>query len=132
MIGSTRQVTVRAYAAPADMRKSFDSLSALVTQGLGRDVLSGDLFLFVSKNRRRAKVLYWDGTGLCVFAKRLEKGRFAAPWERGDGKELPLTVSELALLLEGSEVIGRMPLSPPPFTFASGRHGAGSADPGMG
>lgn len=132
MIGSTRQVAVRAYAAPADMRKSFDSLSALVTEGLGRDVLSGDLFLFVSKNRRRAKVLYWDGTGLCVFAKRLEKGRFAAPWERGDGKELQLTVSELALLLEGSEVIGRMPLSPPPFSFVSSRHGAGGADPGMG
>ena len=132
MIGSTRQVTVRAYAAPADMRKSFDSLSALVTQGLGRDVLSGDLFLFVSKNRRRAKVLYWDGTGLCVFAKRLEKGRFAAPWERGEGGELLLTVSELALLLEGSEVIGRMPLSPPPFSLATIRHGAGASDPGMG
>ena len=133
MIGSTRQVAVRAYAAPADMRKSFDSLSALVTQRLGRDVLSGDLFLFVSKNRRRAKVLYWDGTGLCVFAKRLELERFAAPWERGEGGELRLTVSELALLLEGSEVIGRMPLSPPPFSFTvSSRHGAGSADPGMG
>jgi transposase len=49
-------------------------------------VLSGDLFLFVSKNRRRARVLYWDGTGLCVFAKRLEKGRFAAPWERAEGQ----------------------------------------------
>jgi transposase len=133
VIGSTRQVVVRAYAAPADMRKSFDSLSALVTQGLGRDVLSGDLFLFVSKNRRRAKVLYWDGTGLCVFAKRREKGRFAAPWERGEGGELQLTVSELALLLEGSEVIGRMPLSPPPFSFtASSRHGAGVVDRGMG
>jgi transposase len=133
VIGSTRQVAVRAYATPADMRKSFDSLSALVTQGLGRDVLSGDLFLFVSKNRRRAKVLYWDGTGLCVFAKRLEKGRFAAPWERGDGKELQLTVSELTLLLEGSQVIGRMPLSPPPFSFTvSPLHGAGSVDRGMG
>ena len=118
MIGSTRQVAVHAFAAPADMRKSFDSLSLLVAQGLGRDVLSGDLFLFVSKNRRRAKVLYWDGTGLCVFAKRLEQGRFAAPWERGEGKELKLTMSELALLLEGSELVGRMPLSPAPFMFA--------------
>ena len=117
MIGSTRQVAVHAFAAPADMRKSFDSMSLLVAQGLGRDVLSGDLFLFVSKNRRRAKVLYWDGTGLCVFAKRLEQGRFAAPWERGSGGELRLTVSELALLLEGSELVGRMPLSPAPFAF---------------
>jgi transposase len=99
------------------MRKSFDSLSLLVAQGLGRDALSGDLFLFVSKNRRRAKVLYWDGTGLCVFAKRLEKGRFVAPWDRGDGELLRLTVSELALLLEGSELVGRVPLSPAPFAF---------------
>jgi len=72
VIGSTRQVAVNAYGAPADMRKSFDTLSLLVVEGLGRDVLSGDLFLFVSRNRRRAKVLYWDGTRLCVFAKRLE------------------------------------------------------------
>jgi transposase len=118
VIGTTRQVSVHAYAAPTDMRKSFDSLSLLVVQGLGRDVLSGDLFLFVSKNRRRAKVMYWDGTGLCVFAKRLEKGRFVAPWERAaDGKEMRLTTSELALLLEGSEVVGRVPLSPVPFTL---------------
>lgn len=116
MIGTTRQVAVHAFTAPADMRKSFDSLSLLVTEGLARNVLSGDLFLFVSKNRKRAKVLYWDGTGLCVFAKRLEKGRFAAPWERPDG-ELRLTVSELALLLEGSDLVGRMPLSPAPFAF---------------
>jgi transposase len=99
------------------MRKSFDSLALLVAEGLGRDVLSGDLFLFVSRNRRRAKVLYWDGTGLCVFAKRLERGRFAAPWERGTGQELRLTVSELTLLLEGSELVGQMPLSPAPFVL---------------
>jgi transposase len=119
VIGSTRQVSVHALAAPADMRKSFDALSLLVAEGLGRDVLSGDLFLFVSKNRRRAKVLYWDGTGLCVFAKRLEKGRFAAPWDRAEGQALQLTVSELALLLEGSELVGRVPLSPAPFVVAS-------------
>jgi transposase len=47
---------------------------------LGRDPLDGDLFLFVAKNRRQAKVIYWDGTGLCIFAKRLEQGRFGAPW----------------------------------------------------
>ncbi len=62
MIGSTRRVGVHAFAVPTDMRKSFDSLSLLVAEGLGREVMSGDLFLFVSKNRRRAKVLYWDAT----------------------------------------------------------------------
>lgn len=124
MIGSTRQVVVHAYAEPADMRKSFDALSALIVQGLRRDPLCGDLFLFVSRDRRRAKVLYWDGTGLCVFAKRLERGRFSAPWGT-DGKPACLTMSELALLLEGSEMVGKVPLSPPPFELRT--HGAQSS-----
>jgi transposase len=118
VIGSTRQIRAYAYRAPVDMRKSFDTLTALVVQELRRDVMSGELFLFVSRTRQRAKVLFWDGTGMCLFAKRLGKGRFAAPWARpGDGP-LVLTTSELALLLEGSEVIARMPLSPPPYTPA--------------
>lgn len=115
MIGSTRQVRVYAYRAPADMRKSFDTLGALVAQGLQRDVMSGDLFLFINRTRRRAKVLFWDGTGMCLFAKRLERGQFAAPWARPGEGPLTLTTSELALLLEGSELIARMPLSPPPY-----------------
>ena len=66
MIGSTRQVAVWAYGAPADLRKGFDGLSALVSQGLGGDPLSGDCYLFVNATRKRAKVLLWDGTG-CAF-----------------------------------------------------------------
>jgi len=73
MIGSTRQVTVWAYGAPADLRKGFDGLSALVTHRLERDPLSGDCYLFVNATRKRAKVLLWDGTGLCIYAKRLEQ-----------------------------------------------------------
>lgn len=61
MIGSTRQLSVYAYGAPVDMRKGFDGLSSLVERELGRDPLSGDLFLFVSRTRRLAKVLLWDG-----------------------------------------------------------------------
>jgi transposase len=72
MIGSTRSVRVYACSAPVDMRKGFDGLAALVRRGLGRDPTSGDMFLFVSRNRVRAKVLVWDGTGLCLYAKRLE------------------------------------------------------------
>jgi len=120
VIGSTRQVAVFAWGAPTDMRKSFDGLSALVSQQLQREVLSGDMFLFVSRNRRRAKVLFWDGTGLCVYAKRLEKGRFAAPWQRLDSDGLMrLTTSELTLFLEGSELIGKVALSPAPFTLGT-------------
>jgi transposase len=79
MIGSTRSLRVWAYPAPADLRKGFDGLSGLVTR-LGQDPLAGDCFLFVNRLRTRAKVLLWDGTGLCVYHKRLEQGRFAALW----------------------------------------------------
>jgi transposase len=113
MIGSTRQVQVHAYGSPVDMRKGFDGLSAVVAREFGRDVLSGDLFLFVSRNRHRAKVLFWDGTGLCVYAKRLERGRFASLWGEGRSSRLELTMSELALFLEGSLLIGKISLSPP-------------------
>lgn len=113
MIGSTRQVSVWAHAQPVDMRKSFDGLMAVVHQGLGRDVLNGDVFLFVGRNRRVAKVLHWDGTGLCVFSKRLETGRFNAPWEGSQDKPWKLTMTELQLFLEGSRLVGKFPVSPP-------------------
>jgi transposase len=119
VIGSTRRVSVYAYALPVDMRKSFDTLSALVISELGRDLLSGDLFVFVGRTRRRAKVLHWDGTGLCLFAKRLEKGRFAAPWASTATIPLQWTLSELALFLEGSELVGKVPLSPTPLVALS-------------
>jgi tellurite resistance protein len=75
-----RRVQVYAYTRPTDMRKGFDGLCALVTQGLHCDVLSGDIFIFISRDRIRAKTLQWDGTGLCLYAKRLEHGRFAPLW----------------------------------------------------
>jgi transposase len=115
MIGSTRQVAVWAYGAPADLRRGFDGLSALVTQGLGRDPLSGDCYLFVNATRKRAKVLLWDGTGLCIYAKRLEQGRFACLWRDPAARMVRLTMSELQLFLEGSALVGRMALSPAPF-----------------
>jgi len=116
VIGIGRSVRVFAFGEAVDMRKSFDTLAAVVREQMKHDVLEGGLFLFVGKNRRRAKVLYWDGTGLCVLAKRLEKGRFAAPWDRRGADALVWIVSELALFLEGSELVGRLRLSPPPWT----------------
>ena len=109
MIGSSRRLRVFAYAAPVDLRKGFDGLSALVTRELGRDPLSGECFLFVSRQRTRAKVLVYDGTGLCLYHKRLEVGRFASLLGEG---AVELTMSELALYLEGSRAVGRVALSP--------------------
>jgi len=109
VIISARQVDVFAHAEPVDMRKSFDTLAALVKQELGQNLLSGSLFLFTSKNRRRAKVLYFDGTGLCLFAKRLDKGRFAVFTDRARSRSVKMTLSELTQFIEGSECIGRSP-----------------------
>ncbi len=113
MIGLPRGLTVFMYGEPVDMRKSFNTLSALVAHEMKRDLLEGDLFLFVGRNRKRAKVLYFDGTGMCLFAKRLEKGQFTATWKRAKSRRgLSMTMSELSLFIEGSEVAARMPLSP--------------------
>jgi len=95
------------------MRKGHDTLSALVTEELGREVLGGDMFLFVARNRIRAKILHFDGTGLCLYAKRLEKGRFACLWHGSHGSEMPLSRAELALFLEGSQLVGKKRLVPP-------------------
>lgn len=116
MIGLSRGLVAWAYTEPCDMRKSFNTLSALVEQEMKRSVLSGDLFLFVSRNRTRAKVLYFDGTGLCLFAKRLDKGRFAPLWNRKRQGGVELTLTELSLFIEGSETVGRLPMSPPLLT----------------
>lgn len=109
MIVTARQVDVFAYAEPVDMRKSFDTLAVLVKQELGRDLFAGSLFLFVAKNRKRAKVLYFDGTGLCLFAKRLEKGRFAPVFDRTRSRSVKLTLTELSQFIEGSDAIGKSP-----------------------
>jgi transposase len=113
MILDGKRARVYAYAGPADLRKGFEGLSGLVRQELRRDPLSGDLFVFVNRQRHRAKVLHWDGTGLCVYAKRLEKGRFACLWRDPEAGCLELSPGELRLLLEGCQLVGKMRLSPP-------------------
>lgn len=68
---------------------------------MGQDLLNGDLFLFVSKDRHSAKILHWDGTGVCIYSKRLAKGYFAAPWNRRQGGSVRLSMAELATFMEG-------------------------------
>jgi len=110
-LGPKGRMRVFAYGAACDMRKSFNTLAGLVTS-MGHEVAAGDVFLFVGRRRKRAKVLWYDGTGLCLLGKRLDRGRFASLWKDGTS-EVPLTMSELALFLEGCELVGRVPLSPP-------------------
>ena len=111
ILGTSRAVRVFAYPRPVDLRRGYDGLYGLVQSGLKQDVLSGDLFLFVNQPRNLCKVLLWDGTGLCIFQKRLEKGTFAKLW-REDGQPIRLTTSELALFIEGCSLVGRQSLSP--------------------
>ena len=112
MIRLGLQVRAFAYGAPVDMRKGFEGLLALAGQ-LAAQPLGGDLFLFVGKDRRRAKILYFDGTGLCLFHKRLEQGRFACLWRKSESARLELSVTELHLFLEGCALVANQPLSPP-------------------
>lgn len=116
MIGTTGRTRVFAYCAPVDMRKGYEGLSALVREQLGRDPLDGALYLFTNKRRTRAKVLCFDGSGLWIYAKRLERGQFAALWRFTDRDRLPLTKTELELFLQGSHLIGRFQLAPRPMT----------------
>lgn len=115
MLGMTRRLRVWAYTTPVDMRKGFDSLFGLVRLELGRDPLEGDAFLFVSRSRRLAKVLLWDGTGLCIYAKRMERNRFAKLWGMSEGGEIELTSAELGAYLDGWKREGKARLSATEF-----------------
>jgi transposase len=97
--------SVRIYLAAGvtDLRKSFDGLSGLVRTALLQDPLSGHLFVFCNRRKDRLKVLYFDGSGLWVFAKRLEKGTFAWP-DAGATTRVELRASELTLLLGGLDL----------------------------
>jgi transposase len=95
--------TIRIFlcAEPADLRKSFDGLSALVRQALGDDPLSGHWFVFRNRKGDRLKILAWEEDGWCLWYKRLEEGVFRFP---GAGEGLPrieVRAAELAMLLDG-------------------------------
>lgn len=112
MIGAGHRIQVFACCEPTDMRKSFDGLSGLVQSTLRGDITSGAMFLFVNRRRTMAKVLWIDGVGMCLFAKRLAKGRFASLWTLGTDGVLTMTRSELDLFLDGCMLVGRVPLAP--------------------
>jgi len=90
-----------------DMRKSFDTLAALVIDVVDEDPQSGHLFLFVNRRRDRMKVLWWDRSGYCLLAKRLEHGQFRV-FDQAVGKAgaFEMQASELALILDGIDLRG--------------------------
>lgn len=99
--------SVRIFLAtePVDMRGGFDRLASRVLAA-GLDLYSGDLFVFVSRRRKHAKVLAWDRNGLVVLYKRIEVGKFRHPLPRGDERTISLDGTDLAMLLDGIDISG--------------------------
>ncbi len=89
---------ILAYRQPVDMRKSFNGLISLVQNTLSDDPLSVSLYMFINKRGNYVKAVYWDRTGFCLFAKRLERGRFVFP---GNAETFELSEQKLRLILDG-------------------------------
>ena len=95
------QIRVYVYGEPTDMRCSFDGLQALTRHAMGHDPLDGSLYAFINRRATQLRVLYFDRSGFCVWAKRLEAGRFLSDWSAVRTREMDWT--GLKLLIEGME-----------------------------
>ena len=104
MIHLPASVRVYLCLTPCDMRKSFDSLQALVREHLELDAFAGHLFVFASRRKDRVKILYWDRDGFAVWAKRLEEGTYAMPFGNQQEHRREITAQELGALLSGIDL----------------------------
>jgi len=93
---------IHLHAAPVDMRKHYDGLWAIAQNHLRENPREGALFVFVNKSRDRVKLLHWDGSGVWVFAKRLEKGAFS--WPSNGREKISLESAALVMLLAGIDL----------------------------
>lgn len=104
MIGFTSSQRYFLYHPCTDMRKSFDSLCGLVSSRMKRDFLSGDVFIFMNRDRNRVKLLVWDRSGFVIWYKRLEEGTFELP-DFADGcQDLEIKWERLVMILEGIQL----------------------------
>ena len=107
MLSFTGNLKVFVALEPCDMRKGFNGLHAIVTERLGEDPRTGSLFVFSNRRHSRLKIMYWDGSGLWVMSKRLERGTFS--WPKGaepKTAKLRLNPEALALLIDGVDMRG--------------------------
>ncbi|RMD60434.1 MAG: transposase [Planctomycetota bacterium] len=102
MLPVDSRLRVWLYRQPTDMRKSFDGLAALARHALGQDPLSGELFCFVNRKRTYMKLLYFAGDGFCLWAKRLERGRFEVRFE--PPAKQPIDLATWQLIVEGIDL----------------------------
>lgn len=89
------------YLGFTDMRKGIDSLVGIVNNELGKDPLTGDLFIFINRRKRQIKMLHWQGDGFAIFYKRLEKGTYEFPRENNTDNKQKISAATLHLMLEG-------------------------------
>lgn len=106
MIGLPSGTRIWLAAGRTDMRRGFDGLAALAQSALDQEPFSGHVFVFRGRRGNIVKLLWWDGQGMCLFAKRLEKGRFI--WPQAESGSVSLTPAQLSMLLEGID--WRMPV----------------------
>ena len=99
MIGPSGAVRVMVATKPVDFRKGMEGLAMLVREHMDADPFSGAVYVFRAKRADRIKLIYWDGTGLCLFAKRLEEGVFR--WPKIEDGVIRLSAAELSALPEG-------------------------------
>ena len=92
------------YSRPTDMRKSFDGLSGLVQNKLGRNPAGGDVFIFINKRRDKIKLLHWQGNSFILYYKRLEKGTFELPkYDRAVGS-IVLDYTKMVMIIDGLSI----------------------------
>jgi transposase len=104
MLAIPAAIKIFVAVEPIDMRKQFNGLWSLAVERLQEDPKSGAMFVFINKDRDRLKILYWDGTGAWVLAKRLEQGRFSWPRSASAQSKLSLTPEALSMLVGGIEL----------------------------
>ena len=104
MLSLPATVRIWVAAAPADLRKSFDTLAALVREGLRGDPLSGDIFVFRNRAADRIKLLLWKEDGYAIWYERLEIGRFRFPVSQIGEPRVEIRAADLVMLLEGIDL----------------------------
>ena len=104
MLSLSLPVRIFLCVLPTDMRRGFDGLMRMAEEHLQQNVLDGGLFVFENRRRDRVKLLYWDGDGLCIWYKRLERGTVELPAAPSQATHVTLSTTELALLLGGIEL----------------------------